>query len=1741
LSNDAVRNPVLLGASAVSGYTLTVTDLVTLLEEEAVLNVDVLAVPVLVVSEDQEICSGQQAELTASGAFSYTWDNALSEASSHLVSPSSSTVYTVTGKGENNCSSTASIEITVNETPARPAVSFTGSNKICQGESVTLTTTEIEGYTYIWNNGELGNSLTVSETGNYSVIAKHSNNCESTPSVAQSITVNSRPEAPVISASGDLEFCSGGSVVLSVEPAAAYLWSNGATTQEVTVSQSTVLSVSVANEHLCYSAASEAVAIAANTIPAPPVLNISGEHLICQGQSLRISTPQVSDFTYTWSNGAEGRILNVEQAGEYTVIAESAKGCESPASAAVTLIVAELPEAPQISFTGDTLSCQAKPVVLSSLQNVEWSNGVQAELITVFQSGDFSARIRNSQNCYSDWSDTASVTIAPAFAVSVEAPSAVCVGQQVLVQASGADTYLWSNTETSSSIGFVASENIELSLIAYDEFLCSIEKDISITVSDIPVLELSAPSQACAGQLVTVRSSIPATIWEDGEVATSRSFILLADTIIKATYSNGICSTESEITVHAMPAPVFSLGADIELCAGSSHTLTAAVEGAEVVWNTGQTGNSIIVDKGGFYSATASQGACTATESVYVNIIAKPAVSVVVTDSECGNASGTASVAMPESDGYSFSWISVPAHNISNAEGQSSLNLTGLAAGSYTLLATNGICNVEALATISDIMPEGVFESLTASAASVCKGDASILSVTGTADEFIWSPMASLQFNQDGTVSAAPEQTTLYTVVAKYGDCSSAKTITINVDELPVVSVSDKLLCAGGSVQLALNGFDTYLWSNGQSGPGFSTSVPGNYSLALSKGACSAVENFTVASHIFPEYSFVVEEPACGEANGSIEVVSANNLQVIWNVGTSGSKLPAISSGIYELSLTDGVCSITDIVSLSDAIAEGVYQISYSPEVPLAGRDVKVSVSGQPESVEWIVASPYKNLATDTISLAAYSSLNVSAKIEDNSCLAYATINIPVSNTFAIEITGDAEICNGQHTVLQASQSDSYVWNTGATTQSIKVSEAGEYSVTATIGLAEAEASFTLAVSESPSLSYAFVAATCGHADGALVIIDSESDIVYTLNGTAAQQDTISNLEAGVYTLAADNGYCVSSIAALVPAKGSIDAEIEIAEAAYCGGGQFVLQASSSEATQWYASSGTLLGEGAELDVYIAESTEITAVDLSGECMATSSVSIEIIGLPVSSLQPVYEICSGQSAQLVAGKSAYSYLWSSGQETSSIAADSAGIYSVTISNGECSTVAAATVVETSTPDFRSTVINADCGFSNGSIELSATGNYVYVWEGGKLGPILHTISAGVYKLDAYNGLCKVSRNIIVGSQGAASITVSPAAASVCMGGDITYIAQGADSFKWKNASGNLLSDKSSLSILDAKADMTITVEGISNGCNSFAVVSLSVKPLPEVSVALPELVCFGAADIQQSVVPAGGLLKLGGTVVSSVSASGLSQGPHTVSYTYTSAETGCSNTAEAVLEVDAPIELSLSGLADEYCQGTSLSLLPTPESAAILINGQPAAQFNIDALRHGELLQAKLSYTRPSSGCSAELDYTSKYSKKPTVSFDYYIEGLAVRFVSQANFADELIWSFGDGSSSDAANPSHTFNNAGIHGVNLTAKNSACTSVKVAQNVVIAEVSAPSASLGLLVSPNPASGSTLLSINAELISVSATSASGLTAMLAAQPLAPGKYLIDISPLASGLYLLSVDTSLGKALVSLAVE
>jgi hypothetical protein len=290
------------------------------------------------------ICSGQPVTLQVYGsAVSYSWANQPTSSTSTIITrfPATTTIFSVTGTGQNGCKRLAVQTVSVNPSPIVTAVA--NLSVICVGDISTLTASGAN--TYTWNPGnQVGNPIQVSPgaTTIYSVTGTSANACTGT--VTTTVTVL---QPPVVSINPPF-ICPNMANTIIATGASTYTWYIGSPATNtipntsviiVTPAAATVYSVcGMGGQNGC-------VACTAVTLsPGGPIPITVNDVTLCTNggpcATIVASSTLAAPVNYTWMPGAltgTSAVVCPTVSEVYTVSATSPSGCPSSATLAVTV------------------------------------------------------------------------------------------------------------------------------------------------------------------------------------------------------------------------------------------------------------------------------------------------------------------------------------------------------------------------------------------------------------------------------------------------------------------------------------------------------------------------------------------------------------------------------------------------------------------------------------------------------------------------------------------------------------------------------------------------------------------------------------------------------------------------------------------------------------------------------------------------------------------------------------------------------------------------------------------------------------------------------------------------------------------------------------------------------------------------------------------------------------------------------------------------------------------------------------------------------------------------------------------------------------------------------------------------------------------------------------------------------------------------------------------------------------
>lgn len=160
---------VCVSPSIPTTYTVVITNTNNCTAQQTVF-MDVKPTPTISVNSGT-ICQGESFTLTPSGANTYYYYSG-----SNVVTPYTTSIYSVQGTDANWCTGTGTTQIVVNP---NPVISLSPDASICEGSSVTLIANGAT--TYSWSNGAVTDTITDMPlaTSYYTVTGYDSNNCHS--------------------------------------------------------------------------------------------------------------------------------------------------------------------------------------------------------------------------------------------------------------------------------------------------------------------------------------------------------------------------------------------------------------------------------------------------------------------------------------------------------------------------------------------------------------------------------------------------------------------------------------------------------------------------------------------------------------------------------------------------------------------------------------------------------------------------------------------------------------------------------------------------------------------------------------------------------------------------------------------------------------------------------------------------------------------------------------------------------------------------------------------------------------------------------------------------------------------------------------------------------------------------------------------------------------------------------------------------------------------------------------------------------------------------------------------------------------------------------------------------------------------------------------------------------------------------------------------------------------------------
>jgi hypothetical protein len=667
-------------------------------------------------------------------------------------------------------------------------------------------------------------------------------------------------------------------------PPYTYLWSNGATTQDLANIAAGTYTCTVTGGG---SATKTTDPIVVNNPPTALSLTQTAATLAtCNSTGATVTVNAIGgwgSYNYTWSTGQSSATATGLTSGNYTVTTSDNKGCTTTLSATIAPTVL-----PSVNI--------AAPAVINCAQNAVQLNGtgsssgagftylwtsanggniVGSNMIlnpTVNMPAVYTLLVTNTATaCTNTATATVTSNTTPPVAVATTPGNLNCTTAQLQLNGAGSSvgsnfTYNW----TTSNGNIAAGQNTLLPIITsagvYKVCVtntvngCTATANATVVQSPpiSPTITLQNNINCNGGNngsaAVTATGGVGAYsfLWSNGSTANAASGLSAGNYTATVTDTE-TCTAIATVTLVQPTLLTATATATGQTSVGVNNgTATVTPVGGTPAytyfWNNGATTNTISNLAPGTYTVTINDAnSCTTAQTVVVNLVnCSIAAQLVATNASCSNlANGTITPTMLGGAApFTYAW----------SNSGTTATISGLAGGTYTVTVGDiAGCTTLATATISQPLP--MLINITTTSQTMVgqnNGSATAASNGGTPNySYLWnngSPNPSIN-------NLAPG---IYTVtVTDANGCTASKTAIvsgINCTAVAQTSVTNATCFSandGAVMAIVIGGMApfNYLWNNGSTTQILMGQAVGAYSVTVTDIAgCQAIATATIAA-----------------------------------------------------------------------------------------------------------------------------------------------------------------------------------------------------------------------------------------------------------------------------------------------------------------------------------------------------------------------------------------------------------------------------------------------------------------------------------------------------------------------------------------------------------------------------------------------------------------------------------------------------------------------------------------------------------------------------------------------------------------------------------------------------------------------------------------------------------------------------------------------------------------------------
>lgn len=1410
-----------------------------------------------------------EASVQASGGlepYSYEWPPFLDTDS--VLSGLDGGGYTVIVTDANSCSDTTAF--TINSPPDWDGT-LTGTNPVCfGGTDGSISSSGITGgtppYTFAWTGtAQTTENLTGLSAGSYTLTVTDDEGCTH---VFPTVVLTQPAELVITETHVDVS-CDGlgdGSINVSVSGGVApytYLWTNGATTQDLTGLSSGNYILTVTDDVGCSDNIS--ITVLDGSDLSLSAINVSANCGDSDGSIDLTVTGGSGNYGFDWQPGSVAtEDLTGIPAGIYSVmVTDNTIGCID----SLTVIVNNFPGHTVTGIVTDGANCVSNDGSIditvvggSGDFSYSWSHGPTTEDVSGLATGTYFVTVTdNIVGCIHIAAFNVSSGNEVSVSTTVTQPSCGLINGAIDLTVSGGTppySYLWSSGAITQDISSVGPG--VYSVTVTDDNGCPFDTTFTLSNQGAPVVVETATDPLCADSfdgsisLSTSGGIGPYTYnWSTG--ATTSSITGLGGGTYNVTVTDQATGCTANESYTLISPPNFNGFVNITdvSCGGASDgaidgTITGGTPPYTFLWTPGNfTTPDISGLTAGTYTVVFSDDNGCGGSAVF-DVIEPPTLVLSETheDISCnglldGSIDVTVSGGTP---GFSYLW---------QPGGEITEDLSGLGPGTYEIVVVDagGCSDSIEIDILEPALLTLAASSTDATCNGICDGTATATPSGGTAPyTFAWTPNVSSGPSATGLCAG-----TYDVVVTDDNGCQETASFTISDIVVDLTLTTTNISCNGScdgtgtTIVTGTNPPFTYDWQpSGGNGPTASGLCAGNYTLTVEDATgCSVTESFTIIDPDPIVISMAVTDVSCeGLSDGAIDLTVTGGVGPYtyqwFPLGQTTEDISGLPAGDYSIVVTDANGCTSSAITLGGSFSGGTL---YLPDGNGDTYTTSINVTGFPTNATLAAATDFQSVC-----------LNM-----EHSYLGDLDIQLTCPNGTTVDLVQSIGIGIPGSTFLGDAADGTlgtpgvgwvYCWTPTPTFGTMDFEATAGNTVPVTLGNAL------------PAGDYTSVESL-----GNFVGCPMNGDWTITVTDNFAIDDGFI-FDWGVNF----NGVGSNDSLATVNEPGPITSTSNVTDA-NCGScdGEITLIPAGGNAPYtylWNTGATTATISNLCAGVY-----NVIVTDANG-CMGTFFIPVDHVDGPTGANTTIVDAscfgsCDGEATVTgIGGAPPYTYQWvPGGFSTSNVTGLCAGTYNVQIQDSlNCIYTETVVIGEPAEIFIGQTVINSICGSCNGEVNLSpVTGQapFTYNWSPSVSSDSTATgLCAGVYNVTVTDATgCEVIVTSLVNDVPAPSLAmggIDPLCNDSCNGEAIVTPTGGTPPFTylWDDPSGQ--TDSIASGLCAGLYTATITDD---NGCVAVNQITLTEPdPIGLSLLIIDNGTCAGNCDGSITVIPSGGTI-----------------------------------------------------------------------------------------------------------------------------------------------------------------------------------------------------------------------------------------------------------------------------------------